>query len=899
MSATAIRPSKSPVGSSVTPILRAVLLADLVDSTAFIERFGDANAASALQRLDLQIRDLLDFTGGRLIDKADGLLAIFERPIQAVDFALRYQQALRHFSDGADGQLKARVGIHVGELMTWRNTDDAVRAGAKPLEVEGLAKPVAARLMSLALPGQILLSSMAQTLAQRAQAELGERSERVRWAVHGRYRFKGVPAPLLVHEVGEGATAPMRAPASTPKAWRELPFWRRPPVVAVEALVFLAVVAFYGYALFRSPPALGFKERDWVVIGDVSNFTGDPRLEDALGSALRISLEQSRFVNVMPDSKVRAVLQRMGRSRDATVDRSMASEIALREGARAVLLPSIAQDSGKVRVSIEVVDPSNQATVFAESAEGRGVETVMRSIDQIDVNLRERLGESLAQIHTTGVPLESATTSNLDALRSFSLALEAGRAGRYGEALQLLNTAIELDPKFGMAYHIRAQALEGPAGDAVRAEQDYRTALSLSDKMTLRERLLLELNYARHQSPELRLQKARAFSRLYPDHFGIVMGSSQIQFEDLQQYELAAQTLAPTLKPQNALLPMALAESGQYNLALGRYAEAEADFARSNALGARHMASVQADVFGAQRRFDEARRLIAGRPDEGLSSDVVRHMSDVSYAVDEGKLPEAITIAKGLQVRAQAMSREDARLFAVAALALSSYADGAASLGDWQRLVDIELHHGTEPGHPDQFKAKFAALYGAGHLARLGDLPRARKVLSRLQASAEGSGYPALIDLSKILEAEIALATHEPDRAVRALAPRATGQELCLLRATLLRAYRAAGNVAQAQAQVLWLTAHRGRAYAEYNSKRVLQPVNVLEADLALLAGAELAAQAGDAGAANDWLGQFRAAWPEPPAFVHARVDRLAARLGRAKATPADKAPARATRPAG
>src|SRR6478735_12682988 len=162
MSATAIRPSKSPVGSAVTPLLRAVLLADLVDSTAFIERFGDANAAAALQRLDLQIRDLLHFTGGRLIDKADGLLAIFERPIQAVDFALRYQQALRQLSADEGEHIAARVGIHVGELMTWQNSDQDVRAGAKPLEVEGLAKPVAARLMALALPGQILVSSMAQ-----------------------------------------------------------------------------------------------------------------------------------------------------------------------------------------------------------------------------------------------------------------------------------------------------------------------------------------------------------------------------------------------------------------------------------------------------------------------------------------------------------------------------------------------------------------------------------------------------------------------------------------------------------------------------------------------------------------------------------------------------------------
>ena len=138
------------------------------------------------------------------------------------------------------------------------------------------------------------------TLAHRAQAELGERALRVRWLAHGRYRFKGVPAPLIVHEVGELGFAPLRHPPSGQKIWRELPIWRRPPVLAAEVLVFLGVVAFYGYGLLRSPPALAFNERDWVVVGDISNFTGDPRLEESIETAFRISLEQSRFVNAVP-----------------------------------------------------------------------------------------------------------------------------------------------------------------------------------------------------------------------------------------------------------------------------------------------------------------------------------------------------------------------------------------------------------------------------------------------------------------------------------------------------------------------------------------------------------------------------------------------------------------------
>ena len=107
-------------GAPVTPLLRTVLLADLVDSTAAIEKLGDVRAAALMQRLDLHLRDLLDITNGRLIDKADGLFALFERPIQAVDFALRYQRALMELGREEGIRLQARVGMHVGDQQVER-----------------------------------------------------------------------------------------------------------------------------------------------------------------------------------------------------------------------------------------------------------------------------------------------------------------------------------------------------------------------------------------------------------------------------------------------------------------------------------------------------------------------------------------------------------------------------------------------------------------------------------------------------------------------------------------------------------------------------------------------------------------------------------------------------------
>ena len=50
--------------------------------------------------------------------------------------------------------LKARAGLHVGAVILRENSADDVARGAKPLEVDGIAKPTAARVMALAQGGQ-------------------------------------------------------------------------------------------------------------------------------------------------------------------------------------------------------------------------------------------------------------------------------------------------------------------------------------------------------------------------------------------------------------------------------------------------------------------------------------------------------------------------------------------------------------------------------------------------------------------------------------------------------------------------------------------------------------------------------------------------------------------------
>ncbi len=198
------------------PVLRTLLASDLVASTKLIEELGDQAAGALFERHDRLARDLLVNHGGREIDKTDGFLLLFDRSWNAVRYALACHDGLRQLSAEIDHPLVARVGVHTGEVVLRENPPDDVKRGAKPLEVEGLAKPTTARLMSLAQGGQTLLTRIAYDPARRAAVGT-EVEEQLSWLSHGAYRFRGVAEPVEVFEVGVQGRAPLSPPPDSEK----------------------------------------------------------------------------------------------------------------------------------------------------------------------------------------------------------------------------------------------------------------------------------------------------------------------------------------------------------------------------------------------------------------------------------------------------------------------------------------------------------------------------------------------------------------------------------------------------------------------------------------------------------------------------------------------------------
>ena len=187
---------------------RALVFTDLVDSTQLAENLGDAKAASIWAEHDRRARELLALHEGREIDRSDGFFLIFEAAPQAARYALAYHRAL------ADLGVAARIGLHVGPVTLRENSRAEIARGARRFDVEGLAKPLAARVMALAVGGQTLLTESAQAALGAALAE-GTSVQS-----HGLYRLKGIAEPVGVFELHARGSAPFAPPPDVAKAYR-------------------------------------------------------------------------------------------------------------------------------------------------------------------------------------------------------------------------------------------------------------------------------------------------------------------------------------------------------------------------------------------------------------------------------------------------------------------------------------------------------------------------------------------------------------------------------------------------------------------------------------------------------------------------------------------------------
>ena len=272
----------------------------------------------------------------------------------------------------------------------------------------------------------------------------------------------------------------------------EAPPARRWKLVAPVVVVVAALVA--GGWWWHSHRAPALSEKDTILVADFINTTGDPVFDGTLKKALAVDLQQSPFLNVLSDEKARRTLALMGRPPEERVTPLIGREICQRTGAKALLVGSVANLGSQYVITLDAINAGTGDTLAELQGQADSKEQVLKTLDRITTQLREKLGESLASVQKFDKPLEEATTSSLEALKAFTLGDVRHAEGDDLAAVPFYKRAIELDPNFAMAY-ARLGTAYNNFGQYDLSEGYRKKAFELKDRASEREKLYITAHY--------------------------------------------------------------------------------------------------------------------------------------------------------------------------------------------------------------------------------------------------------------------------------------------------------------------------------------------------------------------------------------------------------------------
>jgi serine/threonine protein kinase/tetratricopeptide (TPR) repeat protein len=288
--------------------------------------------------------------------------------------------------------------------------------------------------------------------------------------------------PAQPSGVGAAPSALSTPSASGGKRWL---------VLSVAGIVIAAALG--GYLVYgRRAHAL--TEKDSILLTDFTNTTGDSVFDGTLKQALAVQLEQSPFLNVYPDQRVRKALKFSGRSEDERITVPVARDLCQREGIKAVLSGAISSIGSSYVVTLEALNCVTGDTIGRQQAEAPSKEKVLQALGTAAKEIRGPLGETVSSIEKFNAPVDQATTSSLEALKAYSMGDE--KRSREGdlEAMPFYKRAIELDPNFAMAY-ARLGAVYGNLDEDTLAEANAQKAFDLRDRTSELEKFYITAHY--------------------------------------------------------------------------------------------------------------------------------------------------------------------------------------------------------------------------------------------------------------------------------------------------------------------------------------------------------------------------------------------------------------------
>ena len=300
--------------------------------------------------------------------------------------------------------------------------------------------------------------------------------------------------------------------------------------------------------IFYPRQASALTDKDTIVLAEFTNTTGDPVFDDTLRQGLAMQLQQSPFLSLIPEERIRRTLPLMNQPADARLTPDIAEGVCVRTASTAVLEGSIAMLGSQYVLGLRAKHCTTGDILADEQAQAARKEEVLSTLSQIATRFRTRIGESLATIEKHSTPLAAATTPSLEALKAFSTGNDYA-VFNWERRLPHYQRAIAIDPEFAMA-HAQIGFGYSTMGETALGRQSLLKAYQLRHRASDVERLNIETLYDRDVTGNLERER--------------------------RTLETWAESYPRDLRPRSLIAGLALTSTGQHELAIARTEEVHA-----------------------------------------------------------------------------------------------------------------------------------------------------------------------------------------------------------------------------------------------------------------------------------------------------------------------------------
>jgi len=315
-------------------------------------------------------------------------------------------------------------------------------------------------------------------------------------------------------------------------------------------VVVLIGAGIVGYLDAHKAPMLA--EKDSVIIADFANTTGDPVFDGTLRQGLSVQLEQSPYLNILSDAQIAKTMSLMGHPPMEKLTDDMARQVCVRSNSHATIEGSISQIGSQFSLILKAVNCADGATLTSVEATAPDKDHVLKALNDLASGIRGKLGESLRSVKKFDAPLEAATTTSLDALKSYSMGREAlVKKGDNAAAITFFERAVSLDPNFAMA-HASLGTVYSNSGAITKSHESIKKAYELRDRVSDREKFYITSHYEEFYTGNL--EKAISIYDLwrqtYPADSAAILLNSGVIYQQLGQKDKALESYQEAIKVQ-------------------------------------------------------------------------------------------------------------------------------------------------------------------------------------------------------------------------------------------------------------------------------------------------------------------------------------------------------------